>query len=66
MELILLYKSWGSVFHTKSLRRILTCFLIMSGSVTQTNHVTLLNHSIARPLQSSGSLGITQFPCTVQ
>ena len=66
VELIQLYKSWGSVFHTESLRRILTCFLIKSGSAIQTNHATFLNHSSSRPLQSSGSLRITQFPCTIQ
>jgi len=39
---------------------------MMLGSVIHTTHAILLINSTSRPLQVSGLLGITQFPCTIQ
>jgi len=61
VELILIDKSWCSLFHTESIRKFLTYFLKTSGCFFQTKQATLLNHSSARPLQPSESLGITNF-----
>jgi hypothetical protein len=38
VELKLIYKIWCPVYYSECLRRILTCFLMMSGNVIQTHH----------------------------
>jgi len=59
VKLILIYKTWYSVYYFESLRGILTCLLMMSGSIIQTHYAIFLDHSSSRPLQRPDSLAIT-------